>query len=238
MALPPPDHSYFQRLSSRLSPAAYGFWDIASIVLMAGLMAYTAFKVFRGSRPVRFFAFFVFLTLLPVLPLDYKVTSRNLYLPSIGLSVVLAGLFLTALKSLGSKTGVRRALISAAVIYALVSIAATWITSLEYRKNQTLVASMVADVRASGVDLGRCDFVLLDHMPGRTIIGPTLMYRFGYIDVVVASNDPVSGPVDIPSVVRELCSKGMPFVVFDYRHGHLVESTENYVADALPYGEN
>ena len=229
MALPPPDHSYFQKLSSHLSPVIYNIWDSLSFACMLGLMAYSIFLIFRAPRLVSFFAFFIFLTLLPALPLNYKVTSRNIYLPSIGLSVILANLLGRIVERFKARQSLKRLFYVGSGALAVLSAISIWVTSLEYRKNQMLVASMISDIRSSGVDLINCKFVLLDHMPGRAIIGPTMIYRFGYINDVVASNDPVYGPIDIGKALREIRLTGEPFEVFDYRDGHLVRVTDEYI---------
>ena len=197
---------------------------------MIGLLVYTVFLIFKAPKLVSFFAFFIFLTLLPALPLNYKVTSRNLYLPSIGFSIALAYLITLVVERFKSRATIRHLIIAGVGVYVLLSVAAIWVTSLEYRRNQTLVAAMISDIQASHTDLTDCKFVLLDHMPGRTVIGPTMIYKLGYKNVVVASNDPVNGPIDIPKVLWEIEKLKEPFVVFDYRDGHLVEVTREYLS--------
>jgi hypothetical protein len=230
MALPPPDHSYFQRLSSRLSPTVYDIWDGISFGMMALLMAYCAMLIFKAPGQIRFFSFFIFLALLPALPLNYKVTSRNIYIPSIGLAVVLAYALDYLLGRFSSRAIIRRAVTVGIGAFVAISVASIWITSHEYRRNQTLVASMVADIQKSGLNMADYKFLLLDHMPGRTVIGPTLIYRLGYNDVVVASNDPVNGPIDIDEAVEDIRHFNVPFVVLDYRDGHLAECTAEYIS--------
>jgi len=229
MAIPPPDHPYFQKLSSHLSPVIYNTWDALSFAFMLGLIAYSIYLIFRAPKLVSFFAFFIFLTLLPALPLNYKVTSRNIYLPSIGLSVILAYLLERINERFKARRSLNRLIHIGAGALAIVSVISIWVTSLEYKKNQMLVASMISDIKTTGVDLSNCKFVLLDHMPGRTIIGPTMVYRFGYTNDVVASNDPVYGPIDIRKALKEIRLTGEPFAVFDYRNGHLVDVTGEYI---------
>jgi hypothetical protein len=228
MALPPPDHPYFQIISSRLGPAICNIWAGVSIALMFGLIAYSAYLIFRAPALISFFAFYIFLALLPALPLDYKVTSRNVYLPSIGLCVIMSFLITRVLERLRQQGISRFLFIGGIAVFSLISIMSIWVTSLQYRKNQTLVTAMIADVRASHVDLSKCKYIFLDHMPGRTVLGPTMIYRLGYLNDIVASNDPVAGPIDVKEALREMHPPRGTYAVFDYRNGHLVEITDEY----------
>lgn len=234
MMIPPPDHSYFITLAQRLGPAATWIWNAASFLSAAGLVLALLYIIARAPKPIKFFALFIFIALLPALPLNYKVTSRNIYIPSIGLAA-LAGYFAgEMLARLEGAPMRRRLLIGTLAAYAAVSIAANWTASLEYRKHQTIVAGMIEDMRNSGRNLADYSYVLLDHMPGRAVVGPAMIYRLGYRHEVIASNDPVYGPVDIPKALREVRAKGEPYAVFDYRGGHLVDVTAEYSrADAV-----
>ncbi len=69
----------------------------------------------------------------------------------------------------------------------------------------------------------------LDHIPGRTIIGPPMIYRLNFKGTVIAFNDPVRGPINIEKTADSLYNEGVPIVVFDYRDGRMVEATEEYI---------
>ncbi len=232
IVLPPPDHLYFQPIASRLSPVLFWTWKIKSIALTAAVILACIYALFKGSKVTRFMILFMVIALLPALPLDYKVTSRNVYIPSIGYCVLTALLLWWTYDRIGRRKVWR--IVSYAFIsaYLVGNVAAVWVTSHEYRKNQTLVESLVNDIKNSRVDLSKYDYVLLDHLPGRTVIGPAMVYKLGFSfsKEVIASNDPSApGPNDIRVAARDIESKGYSFVVFDYKEGHLRESTADYI---------
>jgi hypothetical protein len=158
------------------------------------------------------------------------VTSRNLYIPSIGLSVLLGYILLALYERVKSRNWLRNASYVIITIYFFINIMAVWVTAREYRKNQTMVASLVEDLIGSGLNLNIYDYILLDHLPGRTVVGPAMIYELGFHHEVIASNDPSApAPNDIAAAARDIASNNKSFVVFDFRDGHLKEATSEYL---------
>jgi hypothetical protein len=171
----------------------------------------------------------MFITLLPIIPLNYKVTSRNIYLPSIGFSVLAAYLFSLMIWNRSGRLWLKRVGLILAVLYFTVSIISIDLASREYYMTQKRVDSIVDDIENSGVDISNCEYVLLDNLPGRVIIGPALIYRLNYWEHVIASNDPVYGPFDIPEFAEELLKEGRNIEIFGYRDGRMVYVKDEYV---------
>ncbi len=229
--IPSPSHPYFANFFSRIGVISY-VWLILSWVAMAGFIPASIWIFIKSPKQVRFFILLIFITLLPIIPLNYKVTSRNIYLPSMGLAVV--GGYLIH-KFLWNKNIARaRKLILGAVllIYFAINIVAIDITIREYRQTQSLVRGIINDMGSSGLDFEQCDLVLLDHMPGRAIVGPSMIYRLNYKGSVIVSNDPINGPIDIKNAADSLYNAGIPFYLFDYRDGRMVEAKDDYVGSA------
>jgi hypothetical protein len=230
MILPPPDHPYFQVLAARLSPLAVSIWEGLSIslVVISALALVYALTKFPGL--IKFMVIFIVLALLPALPLNYKVTSRNIYIPSIGFAVLLGVLFYGIYERVKGKfwgRGLSYALLTG---YLIINMAAVWVTSHEYHKNQAFVASLIADLKDSGVNFNNYDFVLFDHLPGRTIVGPAMIYKLDFTHEVIASNDPSApGPIDIMNAAKSIAARKIPFIIFDYKDGHLREATADYI---------
>jgi len=225
--LPPPGHPYFQAISSHISPALYTAWNIGSITATIGLLVLLVYALFRGGRTAGFFVLFIFLTLLPAMPYDYKVTSRNLYLPSIGLAVV-AGIMLDKLLNRVARNSARYVVYLCAAFYVIGSIGAIWVTARTYHKNQVLVSELVADLAETKIEMNGYPYILFDNLPGRANIGPAMVFHFHYDHDIIASNDPINGPLDIKAAARDLQAEGVTFLVFDYRDGHLAEATAQY----------
>jgi hypothetical protein len=203
MILPPPDHPYFQGFASHLNPIIRVIWKWASLGSIAGLIIAAIYAFIKSPQVIKFLVIFIIITLIPVLPINYKVTSRYIYVPSIGLSVLLCYLFYELFERLKNRNWPRMPLFLFLSAYLIINILGVWLTSHEYRKAQTMVASMIEDFRASGIDLSKYNFVILDHLPGRTIVGPAMAYNLGYTHEVIASNDPSAQvPNNIPAVVK------------------------------------
>jgi hypothetical protein len=230
MMLPPPDHSYFQGFAARLSPLLRLIWKSTSIISIVALVGASLYAIAKAPRAVKFMVIFIFITLIPALPLNYKVTSRNIYIPSIGLAVLLGYIFYSLYNQLKRRNWLKGIAHVFLVIFIAANILGVGVASREYRKNQTMVASLVTDLKSSGFDLNKYNYVLLDHMPGRTVVGPAMIYLLGFKHEVIASNDPSApSPVDIVSAAQKYATAGMPFIVFDYRNGHLHEATSEYL---------
>ena len=228
--IPSPTHPYFAPLASNLPAPIYVAWTGLSYAAMIGFIPFSIWLYIKSPRPVRFFIVFIYIALLPILPLNYKVSSRNIYIPSIGLAAAVGYLFYRFLWTVDSRSWLRRIGIAIFFIYAISSIGAIGVASREYHKTQKLVAGIVDDLERSGLDLNDYQFVLFDHLPGRVIVGPAMIYRLHFKRSVVASNDPLRGPIDIESKADSLYNEGVPIIVFDYRRGHMVEATKEYTS--------
>ena len=127
-------------------------------------------------------------------------------------------------------TRARKLILGAALlIYFAVNIIAIDVTTREYRQTQSLVRGIINDMSGSGLDFEKSKLVLLDHMPGRAIVGPSMIYRLNYKGSVIVSNDPIKGPIDIKNAADSLYNAGIPFYLFDYREGRMVEAKDDYV---------
>lgn len=225
--IPSPSHPYFAKLSSSLGPLFY-LWkgiNIAAVVLFLPLSIWIYVK---SPKQIRFFILFTFVTLLPIVPLNYKVTSRNIYLPSLGFTVVGGYLFYRFIWE-QRRRFLKYILSVLLMLYLAVNIIAIDITTREYRTTQNLVKGIIDDMKDSGLDFEKINLVLLDHLPGRTIVGPAMIYRLNYRGAVIASNDPIRGPIDIRQKADSLYKEGVPFYLFDYRDGRMVEARKEYI---------
>jgi hypothetical protein len=228
--IPSPTHPYFSPLASSLDAPFYLAWRGLSYAAMVGFIPLSIWLYVKSPRPVRFFIIFMYVALLPILPLNYKVSSRNIYLPSIGLTVATGWLFYRIFWTAEGRSRLKR--IGTAIIVALVvvNMAAVVVASREYYRTQKMVDSIVDDMQRMDVDFNACQYVLLDHLPGRVIVGPAMIYRLHFRRALIASNDPLRGPIDIESKADSLYNEGVPILVFDYRQGHMVDATEEYIS--------
>jgi hypothetical protein len=60
-------------------------------------------------------------------------------------------------------------------------------------------------------------------------VGPAMIYRLNYKGSVIASNDPIRGPIDIKQKANILYNQGVRFYLFDYRDGRMVEAMREYI---------
>ena len=227
--IPSPAHPYFKTIAGILPQPLYYLWRGASYLAIFGFIPLSAWLFVQSSKQVRFFILFIFIAMLPIIPLNYKVGPRNIYITSLGLAVMVGYILNSLMGRPDVKNGVRKLVLLIVAVYLGISIAGITITSLEYRKTQRLVAGMIDDMRKSGIDLNKYDYVLLDGLPGRTIVGPSMIYRLNFKRYIYASNDPIKGYINIREKVESLYNDGYSFCVFDYRHGHMIEATEEYM---------
>ncbi len=231
--VPSPEHTYFQSFAARLNNPIFYIWKGAYYLTMVGLIPFLIWLYIKSPKPVRFFILLIPIMLLPILPLEYKVGSRNIYPPSLGIAVIAGYVFHNLIWNKKISLWLRRTCLAALLTYIGISMVAINIASLEYHKTQVLVADIIEDLRESGVDFNQYKFTLFDNVPGRAIIGPSMMYKMDYKWHVIASNDAVAGPIDIKKKADSLHNKGVPVVVFDYRNGHMVEATGEYISSNL-----
>jgi hypothetical protein len=227
--IPSPTHPYFSSFALSLDSPLYFIWRGISYIGMFGFIPLSIWLYVKSPKQVRFFILLTYMALIPILPLAYKVGSRNIYLPSIGLAVMAGYFFYSIVWNTKVGLWLKRTGMAVFLIYVVVSVAAIGITSQEYYRTQTLVGGIIDDIKEADVDINDYRYVLLDHIPGRAIIGPAMIYKLNFERAVIASNDPVRGPINIEKVADSLYSEGVPIVVFDYRNGRMVEATEEYI---------
>jgi hypothetical protein len=220
--IPSPTHPYFAKLSSSAGLLTYIWQGINTAAMIL-------FIPIKSPKQIRIFIIMVFISLLPIVPLNYKVTSRNIYLPSLGLAVVGGYLFYKFIWEMKKKGALKIILSLFLLAYFAINIIAIDITTREYRTTQNLVKGIINDMKDSGLDFEKTDLVLLDHLPGRTIVGPAMIYRLNYKGSVIASNDPIRGPIDIKQKANILYNQGVRFYLFDYRDGRMVEAMREYI---------
>ena len=64
-----------------------------------------------------------------------------------------------------------------------------------------------------------------------------MVFHFHYDHDIIASNDPINGPIDIKAAARDLQARSVTFLVFDYRDGHLVEASIEYKNGGVGYSD-
>lgn len=227
--IPSPAHPYFSSFALALDSPLYFIWRGIGYIGMFGFIPLSIWLYVKSPKQVRFFILFIYMALLPILPLNYKVGSRNIYMPSLGLAVMVGYFFYSIVGNMSDRLWLKRTGMAAFLIYVVVSVAAIGITSQEYYRTQRLVGDIIDDIKEAEVNINNYRYVLLDHIPGRAIIGPVMMYKLNFKQAVIASNDPVRGPINIEEVVDSLYNEGVPILVFDYRDGRMVEATEEYI---------
>ena len=228
MIIPSPDHIYFSDFAHQMGLSVYWIWKLIYLFSTIVIISVMIYLLIKSPKMIKFFVLFVPLTLLCVLPFTSKVSSRYIYVPSIGLSTI-AGYYLNELLQRLERGSLKRNIVLISMmIFATINISAIAATSRIYHQTQAVVRSMVEDVRNSKVDLNKFQFVLLDHLPGRAAPGPAFLYYFASNEIV-ASNDAMFGPIDIPKAAADLAAQGKTFIVFDYQNGHLREATRQYV---------
>jgi hypothetical protein len=166
--IPSPTHPYFAKLSSSAGLLTY-IWQGINTAAMILFIPISIWIYIKSPKQIRIFIIMVFISLLPIVPLNYKVTSRNIYLPSLGLAVVGGYLFYKFIWEMKKKGALKIILSLFLLAYFAINIIAIDITTREYRTTQNLVRGIIADMKDSGLDFEKTDLVLLDHLPGRTI---------------------------------------------------------------------
>jgi hypothetical protein len=230
--IPSPTHPYFSSLASSLGSPLYFVWRGFSYVAIAGFIPLSIWLYVASPRPVRFFIIFMYIALLPVLPLNYKVSSRNIYLPSLGLAVAAGWIFYRIFWKFNGRSLLKKIGTAVIIVIVVINVGSIAVASREYYQTQKQVDSIVDDLERMDVDLNNCRIVLLDNLPGRVIVGPAMMYRLHFKQAVIASNDALKGPIDIAAKADSLYNEGVPILVFAYRQGHMVEATKEYTSQS------
>lgn len=213
LLLPQMDHPYFMPFVERYASFAIPFIKPVNIAVFAAALVAAAVIIFRGTAFEKISLLFIFMSLLPSLPLDSKVSSKLLYLPSIGVAFLAGSLWQRSslrLRGFGGKI-----IIVIAALYFIVQALAINLTIRYYHSLQAASEIILKKIDDMKIDFNRYAYVLVDNAPGRSRPWTPFRLRYGYRGEVRARNDAYEKQMDLDSLMAELEKRNINYIALD-----------------------
>jgi uncharacterized membrane protein YwzB len=175
------------------------------------------FIIKYGKKTERLALFLIVVTLIPATFLNFKVSTKLVYIPSVGFGILAGSLFSRLLERLRLKK--LNYLIWVAIIYLSVQAAAINLTIKNYRDTQEKVAFFINELVRLDINWDEYEYFLLDNLPGRTKMGPALKNRFGYSKTFLEVNEQPDRLLNLEEEKRKLVSNKKKFIIIDFKSG-------------------
>lgn len=217
LILPQLDHPYVFPFMQRYVSALVPYIGAINMVAVAIALALVIYTIAKGTWFERMALFFIFVSLLPAPFLATKVISRLLYVPSIGLAMLVGSILTRSLS--GSSNRIRYVVAGLLIVYFLVHAAGINLTAHVYGYNQKQVRVLLAELKALDVDWPKYDYLLFDNMPGRVRIGHALRYTFGFHKRLIDINEQTEQQPNLQEEKQKLKEAGISYVLIDFKTG-------------------
>ncbi|MCP4582526.1 MAG: hypothetical protein GY839_13035 [candidate division Zixibacteria bacterium] len=217
LLVPQLDHPYIIPFVGKYLPSLINYiWLVNLSVFLAALaIAWVVIK--KGSNKEKLFLVFIAVMLGIAAALDSKVSSKLVYIPSIGLAIIAGSLFIRLLKWLEPKK--TKYLIAIAIVYLFCHSAAINFTIIKYRHTQEQTNYLIDKLEQLDIDWDRYDYLLFDNIPGRIRIGFPLGYRFGFTKRLIDISEEVEKKLDIEIEKSKLENAGISYIFIDFSSG-------------------
>jgi hypothetical protein len=203
-------------LATPLEWLAFAFMILISIVVIRNS------NVFRRQMLI-----FIFVSLIPVIFMDSKVSTKLVYIPSIGVTIMAASL----LRQYVFKPDRRRniLLISILIIYLGLQSSAIMATIFYYRATQKTVATLLDEIGELNINWNNYDYLLFDNVPGRARLGNAFKYRFKSSCRLIDKYNQSENQFDLFAERQRLKDADTSYIMIDFASGHpiLIDSFSN-----------
>lgn len=217
MILPQLDHPHLLLFVQKSFPGLTPLIPIFNMIIFALALLFSLLIIRYGRKTERLALFLIVITLIPATLLNFKVSTKLVYIPSIGFGI-LAGSFFSRLLE-RSRLNKLNYLIWVVIVYLVIQAVAINLTIKNYRDTQEKVAFFINELKRLDINWDEYEYFLLDNLPGRTRMGPALKYRFGYAKNFLEVNEQPDRLLNLEEEKRKLVSARKGFIIIDFKSG-------------------
>ncbi len=226
IAIPDLSHPYLKTYTAAYAPFVLPYIKFINLTGFISVMTAFGILLFKGNRLERFFIVFILASL--ILPSFYenKISTKLLYIPSLGIAVLFGSLFSRLYEAWNVNQ--RRILTISFSLYLVIQAIAINITIYAYRQNHNEVRQIGESIEQLNIDWNNYDYLVLDNIPGRARPGHYLKYRFGFDIHLILNNEQTE---DLPSLDNErkkLRQDNLPYIYINYNRGHPIIMEQSY----------
>lgn len=214
MIFPNPGHPYvypfIEKYASFFSPFG-GIINYLSLTLFVILMI---FIIVKGNKIEKFALGFVLIALVMPSLLMAKVSTKLIYIPSLGMALIVGSIF----KRLKDNISVAkfRYFTAAAILYLVIQTIAVNITIYYYRITQNQVSDIVNHIEKLNINWDDYEYLILDNLPGRVRPGHAIKYRLKIDKHLIINNRETENQPDITAETQNLKNQNISFILLDF----------------------
>jgi hypothetical protein len=167
---------------------------------------------------------FTVIALIPAIFIKSKVSTKLVYIPSIGVAILVASFIKQGLSQAGQ---IGRKIISVFLaVYLICQSTAIILTIDYYRSTQKQVAFMLDEIDRLDIDWNQYEYMLFDNVPGRARLGNAFKYRHGITIRLIDRYEQAVNQPDITAEKQKLKAANKSYILIDFAGGHpaMVES--------------
>jgi hypothetical protein len=217
MIFPQLDHPYILPFVQGSFPGLIPFIPILNMVIFALVLSFSLFIIKYGEKTERLALFLIVVTLIPATLLNFKVSTKLVYIPSVGFGLLTGSCFSRLLER--SRLKKFNYLICVPIVYLIIQAVAINLTIKNYRNTQEKVAFFTNELEKLDISWDEYEYFLLDNLPGRTKMGPALKNRLGYSKIFLEVNEQPDELLNLEEERRKLVSTKKRFIIIDFKSG-------------------
>lgn len=220
--LPQLNHPYLIAAVSKYLPFLSINAGAVSLAVFIVFMITSIMIFIKGNLFEKTMLMFLLLSLVMPSFLDTKVSTKLLYLPSIGAAAIAGSLLGRFWQWQRSKSWVRAAAVGVFVIYLSAQAIAINGTIRYYRITQANVRQVVNELTALDMDWQKYNYMILENLPGRTRPGFAIKYLMNIDIHLILSNEETENLPKIESSIADFKARGISYILIDFQSGQPV----------------
>lgn len=226
LVFPRLDHPYILPFIKTYIPFLLAFLQPINLVVSATAFGIIVYVLIKGSKAQKRILLFTLIALLPAIFFNRKISAKLMYIPSIGVAILAAGLIRDYLAKAGQFA--RKIVYVVLVLYFIGQSTAIILTINYYRVTQNTVTSMLDKLDSLRIDWNLYEYMLFNHVPGRARLGSAFHYRHRTAPRLFESSEQAENPPDLAIEKGKLKAEGISYIEIDFSSGQpvIVDSSQ------------
>jgi hypothetical protein len=180
----------------------------------------------KGSKMQKQALLLIVISLIPAILYQRKISTKLVYIPSIGVAILAASIMSRALSHV-NQVG-RKIIWGCLIIYFTFQSGAVILTINYYIVTQKTVSTLLNELDRLNIDWDRYQYMLFDNVPGRARLGNAFKYRHKKAPILFDSYAEADNPIDIANEKQRLKAAHLSYILIDFASGHpVVEDTSS-----------
>lgn len=217
LIMPQLNHPHIYPFVLKYLPSFTSVISIINPVIFTIAIIIAVYIVIKGTKAEKLAVLFMIIALIPAIFWEAKVSSKLLYVPSLGFAIAAGSLCYRFTIKIREK---RLILIKGMLLlYFLCHSIALNLTINSYRDNHEKTNFFLDKLEQLDIDWDKYEYLLFDNVPGRVRMGHALRYRFRFYKRLIDINQQYEQQSNLFEEKLKLRDASISYILFDFKTG-------------------